>query len=361
MAGRFRRISAKGRTIACRSRRLRGTARAFYCREQRGFSWRSWPAPMRDPRSPEVAAFAVAHRGSRRVFPVPAMGSRPSARRGRGGRARRRAVARALSRPRGRRRPERRRSLGRPGAGGAACRDRRAARRAEPRRAELGPGAGQSAGAAPPALRAVYRLPARQHAPCRGFADRPRHVAEPALLDPERHGGDPRLLCPLSVRRAAAARGARKPSPVLRCRRRGSRHRAAGLSRDDAGGECVVLSHHDVRAPRRTAALSARKTTRRSPRLRPRPTISPPSKGFWLGRDIAWRRQLGLYPDANAAVAGRRRARARPPAAARLRWSPRDCWRARIAASSCPRRASRSMPRRWATRSSAISPARMPG
>jgi 4-alpha-glucanotransferase len=23
-------------------------------------------------------------------------------------------------------------------------------------------------------------------------------------------------------------------------------------------------------------------------------------EGFWLGRDIAWRRQLGLYPDANA-------------------------------------------------------------
>ena len=34
----------------------------FYCRERRGFSWRNWPAPVRDPRSPEVAAFAVAHR-----------------------------------------------------------------------------------------------------------------------------------------------------------------------------------------------------------------------------------------------------------------------------------------------------------
>src|SRR6516165_3493215 len=33
-----------------------------YCREGTGFSWRSWPAPMREPRSPEVAAFAAAHR-----------------------------------------------------------------------------------------------------------------------------------------------------------------------------------------------------------------------------------------------------------------------------------------------------------
>ena len=33
-----------------------------YCREGTGFSWRSWPAPMREPSSPEVAAFAAAHR-----------------------------------------------------------------------------------------------------------------------------------------------------------------------------------------------------------------------------------------------------------------------------------------------------------
>ena len=30
--------------------------------KERLFSWRSWPAPMRDPRSPQVAAFAAAHR-----------------------------------------------------------------------------------------------------------------------------------------------------------------------------------------------------------------------------------------------------------------------------------------------------------
>jgi 4-alpha-glucanotransferase len=33
-----------------------------HLREQRQFSWQSWPAPLRDPRSPQVAAFAAAHR-----------------------------------------------------------------------------------------------------------------------------------------------------------------------------------------------------------------------------------------------------------------------------------------------------------
>ena len=33
-----------------------------HLREKRQFSWHSWPAPMRNPRSPEVAAFAAAHR-----------------------------------------------------------------------------------------------------------------------------------------------------------------------------------------------------------------------------------------------------------------------------------------------------------
>ena len=33
-----------------------------HCRDRRGFSWRNWPAPMRNPRSGEVAEFAAAHR-----------------------------------------------------------------------------------------------------------------------------------------------------------------------------------------------------------------------------------------------------------------------------------------------------------
>jgi 4-alpha-glucanotransferase len=33
-----------------------------YCRLRQGFSWRNWPAPMRNPRSPEVAEFTGTHR-----------------------------------------------------------------------------------------------------------------------------------------------------------------------------------------------------------------------------------------------------------------------------------------------------------
>jgi 4-alpha-glucanotransferase len=33
-----------------------------HLQKERLFSWRSWPAPMRDPRSPQVAVFATAHR-----------------------------------------------------------------------------------------------------------------------------------------------------------------------------------------------------------------------------------------------------------------------------------------------------------
>jgi 4-alpha-glucanotransferase len=39
-----------------------------HCRERRGFSWRDWPAPLRDPRSPEVAEFAAAHRARVEFF-----------------------------------------------------------------------------------------------------------------------------------------------------------------------------------------------------------------------------------------------------------------------------------------------------
>jgi 4-alpha-glucanotransferase len=33
-----------------------------YCKEKRGFSWHNWPPSLRDPRSPAVVAFAAAHR-----------------------------------------------------------------------------------------------------------------------------------------------------------------------------------------------------------------------------------------------------------------------------------------------------------
>lgn len=32
-----------------------------YCQKKQGFSWRNWPTPMRDPRSSEVSAFTAAH------------------------------------------------------------------------------------------------------------------------------------------------------------------------------------------------------------------------------------------------------------------------------------------------------------
>jgi 4-alpha-glucanotransferase len=34
----------------------------YYLQQKQQFSWRSWPAPMRNPQSPEVAQFAAAHR-----------------------------------------------------------------------------------------------------------------------------------------------------------------------------------------------------------------------------------------------------------------------------------------------------------
>ncbi|HTV44929.1 MAG TPA: 4-alpha-glucanotransferase, partial [Stellaceae bacterium] len=38
------------------------TLHEHHARDRGQFSWRDWPAPLRDPRSPEVAAFAAAHR-----------------------------------------------------------------------------------------------------------------------------------------------------------------------------------------------------------------------------------------------------------------------------------------------------------
>jgi 4-alpha-glucanotransferase len=39
-----------------------------YCRAGRGFSWQDWPASVRSPRSPEVAEFVAAHRDSVEFF-----------------------------------------------------------------------------------------------------------------------------------------------------------------------------------------------------------------------------------------------------------------------------------------------------
>ena len=57
----FRRFQQKeGRSL--RDFAIFETLHEHYCRERRGFSWRNWPAAMRDPQSSEVAEFAAAHR-----------------------------------------------------------------------------------------------------------------------------------------------------------------------------------------------------------------------------------------------------------------------------------------------------------
>jgi 4-alpha-glucanotransferase len=57
----FRRFQQRGGQ-ALRDFAIFEALHEHYCRERRGFSWRNWPAPMRNPRSPEVVEFAAAHR-----------------------------------------------------------------------------------------------------------------------------------------------------------------------------------------------------------------------------------------------------------------------------------------------------------
>jgi 4-alpha-glucanotransferase len=57
----FRRFQEKeGRSL--RDFAIFETLHEHYCRERRGFSWRNWPAPMRNPLSSEVAEFAASRR-----------------------------------------------------------------------------------------------------------------------------------------------------------------------------------------------------------------------------------------------------------------------------------------------------------
>ena len=176
----------------------------------------------------------------------------------------------------------------------AGRRDRRAARPAQPRRAGLGAGAAQPAGAAAARLCPVHRHAARQHAPCRGAADRPCDVAAAALLDPARAWrATDGAYVDVSVRRAGAARRARKPPAPLRGHRRGSRHRARRVSARRCArrtscrtGSCMFERRAGRAATSRPAEYpplaAASAATHDLPSL----------KGFWLGRDIAWRRRL---------------------------------------------------------------------
>ena len=99
-----------------------------HCKERRGFSWRSWPAPLRDPRSREVSAFAAANCERVEFFQyLQWEADRQLGGRSRGGQGGW-TFDRVIPRSRGWRRPEWRRGLGRSGLGRAPGLDRRPAR-----------------------------------------------------------------------------------------------------------------------------------------------------------------------------------------------------------------------------------------
>ena len=145
--------------------------------------WLAWPAELRHPESPDVAAFArqhqrtVAFHAFCRASPTASLPPRPR-------RRPTRVVAGLLPGPR--RRSRARRGGGLVGAGhaDARCFRRRAAR------SVLRPWSGLVLAAAGPGrhaqrwLRRVQRPAGRQYAPCRGAADRPRHGPAPPVRHP---------------------------------------------------------------------------------------------------------------------------------------------------------------------------------
>src|SRR5438270_386698 len=196
-----------------------------------------------DARPPIAAGWRLCSRvsRSRRVLSVSAMASRPAACGRVAGWLGSRAVDWTLSGPGGRRQSEWGRSLGRSGAGRTGSIDRCAARRAEPEWTELGLGAGQSLGASASGICAVYCVAARQYAPCRDFVDRSCDVAQPALLDSERNGGESGRLRKLSLQGFDPAGRARELLPGLRRCRRRSRHCARWVSGLHAFGQHIVV------------------------------------------------------------------------------------------------------------------------
>ena len=149
-------------------------------------------------------------------------------------------------------------------------------------------------------------------------------------------------LCQLPVPRAAAARRAGKPAARLRRHRRGSRHRAGRLPRDDAGGQRAVLPDFHVRAARRRQLCAARRISAarrrlgRDPRPRdPEGVLARPRHRLAAAARALPRR--GCRGDRGG------RAPPRPPPAARGAWRARDCSRPSGSPNSCRRTASRSM------------------
>jgi len=268
--------------------------------KDRQFSWHSWPAPMREPRSPAVAAFAAAHRDRAEFFQYLQWEA-----------DRQLATAAATGRNRGL-------SLG-------LYRD--VAVGVDPDGAEawadqelIAPGA--SIGAPPDAFNRAGQnwglapfnpLILRQQ----GYAP---FIA--ALRANMRHAGILRIDHAMSLDRLywvpsgmEASAGAYVSYPfddLLRLVALESHRQGCAVVGEDLGTVPVgfrdtlrtagVLSYRVLAFERGSdgsfvppakypALAAASAATHDLPTLR----------GFWLGNDLVWRRRLGLYPDANAA------------------------------------------------------------
>lgn len=274
----------------------------FYCREQRGFSWRSWPAPMRDPRSPEVAAFAVAHRDRVEFFQfLQWEADRQLA--AAAGAGRDAGLSLGLYRDL---------AVGADPNGAEAWADQalvapHAAIGAPPDALSR---AGQNWGLAP-----VNPLELR----------RQRFAPFVACLRANmRHAGILRIDHVMSLSRLywipsgmAATQGCYVRYPLdalLRLVALESHRQSCAVVGEDLG--TVPPGFRETMRAANLLSYRIMMFERRAGGSFIRPQDYPPLaaasaathdlatlEGFWLGRDIAWRRQLGLYPDANAAIA----------------------------------------------------------
>jgi 4-alpha-glucanotransferase len=274
----------------------------FYCREQRGFSWRNWPTPMRDPRSPEVAAFAIAHRDRVEFFQfLQWEADRQLAAAAGSGRAA--GLSLGLYRDL---------AVGADPNGAEAWSDQglvapHAAIGAPPDALSR---AGQNWGLAP-----VNPVELRRQ----GFAP---FVA--CLRANMRHAGILRIDHVMSLNRLywipngmAATQGCyvRYPFEVLlRLTALESHRQSCAVVGEDLG--TVPPGFRDTLQAANLLSYRIMMFERRGDGSFIRPKDYPPLaaasaathdlatlEGFWLGRDIAWRRQLGLYPDAAAEAA----------------------------------------------------------
>ena len=292
------------------------------------FSWHSWPARDAQPalgRGRRIRPSA--RRAASSSFS--SCNGKPTASSARGGSGRRSGPRdRALSRLRGRGRSERRRGLGRstswssPGASIGAPPDPLSRAGQNWGLAPLNPLALRRRGFAPliAALRANMR-----HA---GVL-RIDHVMGLRRLYwvPSGAPATPGAYVELSVRGAAAARRARKPATPLRRHRRGSRHRAGGFRETMRAANVLsyrvlVFERHadgSFVPPGEYPPLAAA-----SAATHDLATL----KGFWLGRDIEWRRRARPLSRRRGRSGRGRGAPPRPAAAARSS-GPRGAARAR--------------------------------